>query len=44
MPGTDNARLMLELSGPRETSALVAGLTGTEGVLSVDVVADPQTE
>ncbi|WP_257478018.1 MgtC/SapB family protein [Acidipropionibacterium jensenii] len=44
VPGTDNARLILELKGPRETSALVAGLTGTEGVLSVDVVADPETE
>ncbi len=43
-PGSDKARLVLELDGPRDTSGLLSELTGTDGVLSVEIVPEGDME
>ncbi|MDN6624816.1 MAG: MgtC/SapB family protein [Acidipropionibacterium jensenii] len=43
-PGTDRARLVLELDGPHDTEALVSEITGTDGVLSVEVIPEADLE
>lgn len=43
-PGSDKARLILELDGPRDTEGLLSELTGIGGVLSVEIVSEGDME